>query len=132
MLADQPPLEQVLPGFARFAEDTVLIAHNAAFDMRFLEMARKRTGLAFEQPVLDTLLLSSLIHPGHHHTEHRLEHIASRLGIAVVGRHTALGDAIVTGEVFLKLLPMLAERGIVTLGQAREASRESVYAALAY
>jgi len=132
MLADQPPLEQVLPGFARFAEDTVLIAHNAAFDMRFLDMARKRTGLAFEQPVLDTLLLSSLVHPGHRDTEHRLEHIAQRLGIAVVGRHTALGDAIVTGEVFLRLLPMLAERGIRTLRQAREASRRSVYATLEY
>jgi DNA polymerase-3 subunit epsilon len=132
MLADQPALEQVLPGFARFAEDTVLIAHNAAFDMRFLEMARERTGLRFEQPVLDTLLLSSLVQPGHHDAEHGLEHIAGRLGVAVVGRHTALGDAIVTGEVFLKLLPMLAERGIRNLRQAREASQKSVYATLEY
>lgn len=132
MLADQPPLEQVLPAFARFAEDTVLVAHNAAFDMRFLELARQRCDVAFEQPVLDTLLLSSLLMPGHQGGEHRLEHIAARLGIPVVGRHTALGDAIVTGEVFLKLLPLLAERGIHTLGQAREASQSSVYASLVY
>ena len=132
MLADQPPLEQVLPMFARYCEDTVLLAHNAAFDLRFLELARRRTGVVFEHPVLDTLLLSSLVHPGHHEREHQLEQIALRLGIDVVGRHTALGDAIVTGEVFLKLLPLLAERGIRTLGQAREASRRSVYAALDY
>ena len=132
MLADQPPLEQVLPAFARFAEDTVLIAHNAAFDMRFLQLAHKRTGLEFAQPVLDTLLLSSVLQPGHHDVEHRLERIAERLGVAVVGRHTALGDAIVTGEVFLKLLPMLAEHGIRNLRQAREASQGSVYATLEY
>jgi DNA polymerase-3 subunit epsilon len=132
MLADQLALEQVLPGFARFCEDTVLVAHNAAFDMRFLELARARTGIAFEHPVLDTLLLSSLVHPGHDEREHQLERIALRLGIDVVGRHTALGDAIVTGEVFLKLLPLLAEQGIRTLGQAREASRRSVYTTLAY
>lgn len=132
MLADQPPLEQVLPAFARFAEDTVLIAHNAAFDMRFLELARQRTGVRFDHPVLDTLLLSSLVHPGLRDHEQQLEQIAARLGLAVVGRHTALGDAIVTGEVFLKLLPLLAERGIHTLGQAREASQRSVYATLEY
>jgi DNA polymerase-3 subunit epsilon len=132
MLADQPPLEQVLPAFARFAEDTVLIAHNAAFDLRFLELARQRTGVRFDHPVLDTLLLSSLVHAGHHDRDHQLEQIAARLGLTVVGRHTALGDAIVTGEVFLKLLPLLAERGIHTLGQAREASQRSVYATLEY
>ena len=132
MLADQPALNQVLPLFSQFAEDTVLIAHNAAFDMRFLELARKRTGVGFDHPVLDTLLLSSLVLPGHRNQEHRLEHIASRLGVDVVGRHTALGDAIVTGEVFLKLLPLLAERGIRTLGQARAASQQSVYATLEY
>jgi DNA polymerase-3 subunit epsilon len=132
MLADQPTLKQVLPMFARFAEDTVLVAHNAAFDMRFLELARQRTGVRFDHPVLDTLLLSSVVQPGHHDREHRLEHIASRLGLNVVGRHTALGDAIVTGEVFLKLLPLLAERGIRTLSQARAASQQSAYATLQY
>jgi len=132
MLAGQPPLEQVLPAFHRFAEDTVLVAHNAAFDMRFLQLASARSGVRFEQPVLDTLLLSALVHPGHADAEHRLERIAERLGVRVIGRHTALGDAIVTGEVFLKLLPLLAERGIRTLKQAREASMKTQYAKLEY
>lgn len=132
MLAGQPGIEQVLPLFARFAEDTVLVAHNAAFDMRFLQLAEARTGVAFTQPVLDTLMLSALAHPGHPDAEHQLERIAMRLGVATIGRHTALGDAMVTGEVFLKLVPLLAERGIHTLKQAREASQKSQYAKLEY
>ena len=58
--------------------------------------------------MLDTLLLSALVHP--HQESHRLEAIAERFGVAVLGRHTALGDAMVTAEVFLKLVPLLAER----------------------
>lgn len=132
VLADQPGIEDVLPSFHRFAEDTVLVAHNAAFDMRFLQLKEAATGIRFVQPVLDTLLLSALVHPGHVDADHTLERIAQRLGIPVMGRHTALGDAIVTGEVFLKLVPLLAERGIRTLGQAREASQKTLYAKLVY
>ena len=50
----------------------------------------------------------------------------------MIGRHTAVGDALVTGEIFLKLLPLLAARGIVTLGQAIEASRSTFHARLRY
>jgi DNA polymerase-3 subunit epsilon len=132
MLADQPVIEHVLPVFHRFAEDTVLVAHNAAFDMRFLQLKEAQTGVRFIQPVLDTLLLSALAHPGHADGEHRLEVIAERLGVNVIGRHTALGDAMVTAEVFLKLVPLLAERGIHTLRQAREASQKTLYAKLEY
>jgi DNA polymerase III subunit epsilon len=64
--------------------------------------------------------------------DHSLEAIAERLGVPVVGRHTALGDALVTSEIFLKLLALLAERGIVTLGQALDASRETYYVRLQY
>lgn len=129
-LQGQPGIERVLPAFRRFCEDTVLVAHNAAFDMRFLEMKEVSTGVRFDAPVLDTLLLSALVHPGH--GDHKLESIAARLGVSVVGRHTALGDALVTGDVFLKLLPLLAQGGIVTLGQVLEASRATYYARLKY
>ena len=129
-LAGQPTLAEVLPAFHRFCEDTVLVAHNAAFDMRFLELSEAETGVRFTQPVLDTLLLSAAVH--RNLDDHSLEAIAERLGVAVVGRHTALGDALVTSEIFLKLVAVLAERGIVTLGQALDASRETYYVRLQY
>jgi DNA polymerase-3 subunit epsilon len=132
MLAGQPLIGDVLPAFHRFAEDTVLVAHNAAFDMRFLQLKEAQTSIKFIQPVLDTLLLSAAAHPGYGTGEHSLEAIAARVGVDVIGRHTALGDAIVAGEVFLKLVPLLAERGIRTLKDARDASRKTMYAKLEY
>lgn len=130
MLRGQPSIETVLPQFHRFAADTVLVAHNAAFDMRFLQILEAKTGVAFTQPVLDTLLLSQVIHPNQ--AEHSLEAIAGRLGVPILGRHTALGDAIVTGEVFLKMTRLLAEKGIVTLKDAREAAEQTLYARIRY
>ena len=130
MVRGQPTIATVLPAFHAFAQDTVLVAHNAAFDMRFLELKEASTGVRFEQPVLDTLLLSAVAQP--RQDSHRLEAIAERLGVTVLGRHTALGDAIVTAEVFLRLVPLLAERGIHTLGQARAAAQQTYYARIKY
>jgi len=130
MVRGKPAIAQVLPAFHAFASDTVLVAHNAAFDLRFLQLKEAATGLRFEQPVLDTLLLSAVVHPNQE--SHQLETIAERFGLTVVGRHTALGDAMVTAEVFLKLVPLLAEMGIHTLGQAREAAEKTYYARIKY
>lgn len=130
MLAGQPIIDQVLPAFHQFCEDTVLVGHNAAFDLRFLQLKEARTGLHFIQPVLDTLLLSAVLHRDL--GDHQLETIAARFGVAVTGRHTALGDAILTGEIFLRMIPLLAERGIVTLRQAREASERTFHARIGY
>ena len=130
MLRGQPTIDKVLPAFHAFSADTVLIAHNAAFDMRFLQLKEEQTGLRFDHPVIDTLLLSAVVHPNQE--SHRLEAIAERLGLTIVGRHTALGDAIVTAEVFLKLIPLLAEKGIRTLRDAREAAEKTYYARIKY
>ncbi|MEP7297839.1 MAG: exonuclease domain-containing protein [Burkholderiales bacterium] len=130
MVAGQPTIDVVLPAFHAYARDTVLVAHNAAFDMRFLQLKEAATGVVFDQPVLDTLLLSSVVHP--QQASHSLEAIAARLGVEVTGRHTALGDAIVTAEVFRALLPLLAEKGVRTLAEARAAAENSYYARLTY
>ena len=123
MVQGQPTIDRVLPAFHAFAQDTVLVAHNAAFDMRFLQLKEAHTGVRFDQPVLDTLLLSAVVHPNQE--SHRLEAIAERFDVTVMGRHTALGDAMVTAEVFLKLIPLLQAQGIHTLGQAREAAQKT-------
>jgi len=130
MVVGQPFIEEVLPAFHAFAQDTVLVAHNAAFDMRFLQIKEKKTGIVFDHPVLDTLLLSAVVHPNQ--DSHRLEAIAERFNITIIGRHTAMGDAMVTAEVMTKLIPLLAEKGIHTLGQAREAAQQTYYARLKY
>jgi len=130
MLRNQPSIEEVLPRFQRFAADTILVAHNAAFDMRMLQMKEAATGVRFINPVLDTLLLSAVVHPAHR--SHDLTTIARRLGIEVQGRHTAIGDALATGSMFLKLWPLLAKKGIHTLKQARLASQNTYHARLKY
>ena len=130
MLENQPTIDKVLPAFRAFCEDTVLVAHNAAFDMRFLHMKEGATGVRFTQPVLDTLLLSAVLHP--EQPSHGLEAIAERMGVNPIGRHTAVGDAIVTAEVFLRMIPLLAEQGIRTLGEARAASQRTFLARIEY
>ncbi len=130
MVVGQPKIGEVLPAFHAFAQDTVLVAHNAAFDMRFLQLKEQSTGVVFDQPVLDTLLLSALIHPNQ--DSHRLEAIAERFDVPVIGRHTAMGDAMVTAEIFIKLVPLLAQQGIHTLGQAREAAQKTYFSRLKY
>ena len=130
MVAGKPGIAQVLPLFHAYAQDTVLVAHNAAFDMRFLQLQEEASGVAFHQPVLDTLLLSAVVHP--QQESHRLEAIAERFNVTVLGRHTALGDALVTAEIWLRLIPLLQEQGIHTLRQAREAAQKTYYARLKY
>ena len=130
MVRGQPNIDVVLPAFHEFCEDTVLIAHNAAFDMRFLQLKEERTGIKFSQPVLDTLLLSAVIHPNQE--SHKLDVILERLGIQIGSRHNALEDALATAAVFLKLVPLLEEQGIMTVRQALEASEKTYFARIKY
>ena len=120
MVAGEPPIGDVLPAFRAYAGDAVLVAHNADFDMTFLRFKETETGIEFANVVLDTLLISVFLDPASQN--HSLDAIAERLGIEVEGRHTALGDSIVTARVFCKLLPRLEARGITTLGHALDAS----------
>jgi DNA polymerase-3 subunit epsilon len=130
MLRGMPVIEEVLPRFHHFVEDTVIVGHNLAFDLRFFELKQEATGIRFNNPVLDTILLASLIHP--QQQDNSLEAIASRFGITVTGRHTALGDALTTAAVFLAMIPLLAERGVHTLEDAKAACEQSPYAKIKY
>jgi DNA polymerase-3 subunit epsilon len=130
MLRGQPAIDEVLPAFHAFCADAVLVGHNAAFDMRFLQCKEAATGVRFEQPLLDTLLLSEVLHPAL--DSHALEAIAERLGVRIEARHNALGDAIITAEVFLRMVGLLHDAGIRTLRQAREAAAKTRYARVQY
>jgi DNA polymerase-3 subunit epsilon len=130
MLQGKPTIDKVLPFFHRFAQNTVLVGHNVAFDMRMLQMKEKATGIRFINPVLDTMHLAAMVHPSHN--DHSLDTIVRRLGVTITKRHDALSDAIATGEIFLKIIPLLNEKGIYTLEDALIASKRTYYARLKY
>ena len=117
MVAEADPVSAVLPRFHRFAEGAVLIAHNAPFDMEFLRRREGELGLRFDNPILDTVLLSAVIWG--QSEVHSLDALSHRLGITIPeeARHTAIGDTVATAEAFLKLLPMLQARGLHTYGE---------------
>ncbi|MBC7908374.1 MAG: 3'-5' exonuclease [Rhodospirillaceae bacterium] len=115
MARDKPPLGVVLPQFRAFAADAVLVAHNAAFDLKFLRMRERDFGIKFDNAVLDTMMLSNYLDGAE--AGHSLDSICERFGIEITDRHTALGDAIVTAAVLLRHIEMLESRGITTLDQ---------------
>jgi DNA polymerase-3 subunit epsilon len=121
MVVGRPPLSVVLPQFLRFAgEATVLVAHNAAFDMTALRQGVAACGLSLDHPVLDTLLISASL--DQEETDHSLDAIAVRLGIAVTGRHDALSDALLTAAILVRQFDTLEARGIERLGQVLAAT----------
>jgi len=126
MVENQPPASVVVREFHRFVDDAVLVAHNAAFDMKFLKLKEQATGVVFDNPVLDTLLLSVFLHD--HIESHSLDAIAERFGVTVDAetRHTALGDSLVTASLFLKMIRLLDANGVTTLDQARGAAEKMV------
>ena len=117
MVADADGVLQVLPRFHRFAQGAVLLAHNAPFDMEFLRRREAELGLRFDNPILDTVLLSAVVFG--QSEVHSLDALTHRLGITIPeeARHTAIGDTVATAEAFLKLMPMLQARGLRTFGE---------------
>lgn len=116
MVEGKPPLTVVLPQFKAYAADAVLVAHNAAFDLKFIRMREAECGVVFDNRVLDTMLLSAFVDGTPENQS--LDAIAERYGITVTDRHTALGDSLVTAAVLLRLIEGLDAKGISTLDQA--------------
>lgn len=123
MLDGQPTVEKVLPAFHRFCTETIFVAHDGASALSFLRRLEARTGTRFAHPLLDTMLLSAVVHPTF--GGHTLDAVAERLGVRRAAGSTTLDHAIAIGEVFLKLIPLLAGAGITTLQDALDASRSA-------
>lgn len=116
MVANAPGVLDVVKRFHRFAENAVLVAHNAPFDMAFLYRREKALGIQFDNPLLDTVLLSAIVFG--RQEMHTLDALVDRLAISLPesARHTAMGDAVATAEAFLRLKAVMAGRGIERFG----------------
>ncbi len=116
MVDGKPPVECALKFFHAFAKGSVLVAYNAFFDKAFIQQKEVKAGVKFDNPILDILLLSVLIHP--HQRDHSLESIAKRVGVKLYPRHTSYGDALTCAEILIKFFPLLEDKGIYTLQDA--------------
>ncbi|MFV8834032.1 exonuclease domain-containing protein [Aquisalimonas sp.] len=117
---DKPEIQVVLPQFKAFVGDAVMVAHNAAFDMKFISLRQGEAGVEFDNPLLDTLLLSSMLDG--EEEDHSLDALCDRYGITISGRHTALGDTLGTAELLVRLIDRLEAKGLDTFGEVMKAS----------
>jgi DNA polymerase-3 subunit epsilon len=124
MVADAPDIQVAGRLLHHFSRNSVIVAHNAPFDMAFLRRHAKPSGLTWDHPIIDTVLLSAVLF-GASQT-HTLDALCDRLSVTIPPelRHTALGDAQATAEVLCKMLPMLVSRGYESLGQVIQQTRK--------
>lgn len=123
MVKDAPELEEVLPRFLDFIEGTVLVAHNARFDMGFLQAAAKGIGReSVNNPVIDTLELGRLLYP--RLKNHRLNTLCKQFDIDLTQHHRAIYDAEATGYLLWKMIEDCVERGLKHLNRLNELTGE--------
>lgn len=101
MVQDADPIEVVLPAFLEFAKDSILVAHNAAFDVGFVREKARKLGLFCEPIWIDTLGFARALHPDFRN--HKLDTLTKELHVPLVHHHRAIDDATATGFVFLSL-----------------------------
>ncbi len=113
MVRDAPEIEDVLNDFHQWVGDDILVAHNASFDIGFLNAGYVKVGLnKVTNPVIDTLELSRFLYP--EFRNHRLNTLAKRFDIELTQHHRAIYDAEATGYLFMKMLKDTLEKGIVS------------------
>lgn len=124
MVAGAPDIHIASHKLHTFASASVIVAHNAPFDMAFLRRHGKTNGLDWNHPVIDTVLLSAVLF-GASET-HTLDALCDRLNVTILPemRHTALGDAHATAQVLCAMLPMLVSRGFDTFGEVIQQTRK--------
>ncbi|SDH48378.1 DNA polymerase III subunit alpha [Desulfosporosinus hippei] len=113
MVKDADTIDQVFPKLLEFIEGSVLVAHNAEFDMGFLKHNARVLGYGFDYTYLDTLSLAKELFPDF--KTYKLGRIAKNLGFKVEVAHRALDDVDTTVKVFKVMLEKLKQRGAETL-----------------
>ena len=116
MVKDAETIENIFPKVLEFLGDdknTVIVAHNANFDVGFLKQNARRLGYEFDYSYLDTLSLAKDLFPNY--KKYKLGKIAENLGIKVEVAHRALDDVDTTVKVFNVMIDMLKEKGAVKL-----------------
>ena len=103
--------EEVLKDFAKFIEGTILVAHNAEFDISHLINNLDELGIEHEDyPVIDTLILGKVLYPGR--KRYGLDALAKFLNVTLENHHRAVNDAKTTSEIFLHMLEEVKKRGV--------------------
>ncbi|NHM29831.1 PolC-type DNA polymerase III [Neobacillus terrae] len=111
MVQNAPEIGDVLKRFHEWAADSILVAHNATFDMGFLNVGYKKIGMEkAPNPVIDTLELARFLHP--EMKNHRLNTLAKKFDVELTQHHRAIYDAEATGYLLLKMLKDALEKGI--------------------
>ena len=113
MVKDAETIDTVLPKFLDFIGDSVLVAHNAEFDVGFIRHNASIQQLRFDNTYIDTLKLAKDLFPDY--KKYKLGIIADKLGIRVDVAHRALDDVKTLVQVFEVMLKMLKEKGVKTL-----------------
>ncbi len=131
MVEEKPTIENIIPLFKEFITDSVLIAHNANFDVGFIRENLKKVKMELANPVLDTLELSRAVFPDL--KNHKLNTLAKHLDINLENHHRALDDAEATKDIFLKIMELLEDKGIDDLDSLnhlnvnKDITKDSVY-----
>lgn len=118
MVKDAETIDKVLPKVLDFVKDTVLVAHNATFDIGFIKHNADLLGLEFNPTYIDSLPLAKELFP--HFKKFKLGIIAENLGIEVDVAHRALADVDTLVKVLEVMLKMLKEKGITKLAEVDE------------
>ena len=120
MVIGEPPIEEILPRFLEFCRGSVLVAHNAGFDMSFIRKNSERQGLPCEFTVVDTVSLARVLLP--QLNRYKLDTVAKALSISLENHHRAVDDAGCTAEIFVKFIAMLKDREITDLNGVNQMS----------
>ncbi len=113
MVKDAPTIEEKLTDFLDFCGDAILVAHNADFDMGFIEVFAKAQGILVENTVLDTLELARIFFPKM--KNYKLGTLAKHFKVPLVNAHRAVDDAEATAWVLLKMFEHMNQINIHTI-----------------